>query len=108
MGAGSRVARRRDRGRLGASVHALKPVPGTSQALEAGDARDASSSELPGVEEPVNPDEADPGAARELMVSWGVAHEHDVLGLELMLCQDELDLLALAKSWRETEAVVEP
>ena len=53
MGAGSRVARRRDRGRLGASVHALKPDPGTSQALEAGDARDASSSELPGIEEPV-------------------------------------------------------
>lgn len=56
----------------------------------------------------MNPDEADSGAAQELMVSRGVAHEDDLPGLKLVLRQDELDPLALPEPLLVAEAAVEP
>jgi hypothetical protein len=92
----ARLPRPQTRGRLGASIQPLESVPGTSQARQAVDAQDAAPTELPGIEEPVDPDEADSGAPQELAISRGVAHEHNLPGFCLCLARISLTCLVFA------------
>jgi hypothetical protein len=95
-------------GRLGASAPPLELLPGTSQAREAVEAQEAAPTELPGIEEPVDPDEADSGAVQELMVPRGVAPEDNLLRFDPVPSQNELDLPGLREPGLVAEAVVEP
>lgn len=90
-----RLPRPRTPGGLGASAPPLELLPGTSQARQAVDAQEAAPTELPGIEEPADPDEADSGALQELMVPRGVAHEDNLLRFDPVPRQNELDLPGL-------------
>jgi hypothetical protein len=96
---GGRLPRPQTPGRLGASTQPLELLPGTSQARQAVEAQEAASTELPGIEEPVDPDEADPGAPHELMVPRGVAHEDNLPRFDPVPRQNELDLPGLPEPW---------